>query len=66
MSVYTCVNQQQLEQFLGLYAIGDLVDFSGIKAGMENTNYAVNTTRGKFILTVFESLTQKQLPCYLQ
>lgn len=66
MSVYTCINQQQLEQFLGLYAIGGLVDFSGIKAGMENTNYAVNTTRGKFILTVFKSLTQKQLPCYLQ
>ncbi len=31
MSVYTCINQQQLEQFLGLYAIGGLVDFQESK-----------------------------------
>jgi homoserine kinase type II len=61
MSVYTPINQQQLEQFLTEYSLGTLVDFSGIKAGIQNTNYAVNTTQGKFILTVFESLTIQDL-----
>ncbi len=61
MSVYTHINQQQLEQFLTEYSLGSMVGFSGIQAGIQNTNYAVNTTQGKFILTVFESLTIQEL-----
>jgi homoserine kinase type II len=65
MSVYTHINQQRLEQFLALYSKGILVNFSGIKAGIENTNYRVRTTQGEFILTLFESLSAKELPRYL-
>ncbi|MFW5443964.1 MAG: homoserine kinase [Methylococcaceae bacterium] len=65
MSVYTRINQQQLETLLSLYPIGKLINFSGIKAGIENTNYNITTTQGEFILTIYESLTAKQLPAYL-
>lgn len=65
MSVYTHIDQQQLEQYLSEYSLGDLVDFSGIQEGIQNTNYVVNTTQGKFILTIFESLTTQDLPCFL-
>ena len=65
MSVYTTVSQQQLKDFLALYTLGDLISFKGIKEGIENTNYTITTTRGNFILTLFESLTAKDLPCYL-
>jgi homoserine kinase type II len=62
MSVYTRVTQQQLQGFLLLYTLGDLVSFFGIEAGIENTNYAVNTTKGQFILTIYESFAEKELP----
>lgn len=61
MSVYTRINQQQLENFLLHYSLGEVVDFTGIQAGIENTNYAVSTTQGEFILTIFEVLTAKEL-----
>jgi len=64
MSVYTTVNQQQLEDFLSQYSVGSLVEFSGIQAGIENSNYVIVTSQGKFVLTLFESLTTQQLTGY--
>lgn len=64
MSVYTQINQQQLSDFLALYSIGTAVDFKGIEAGVENTNYFVTTTQGKYVLTIFETITAKELPFY--
>lgn len=65
MSVYTSINQQQLVKFLAHYSLGALYDFSGIEAGIENTNYAVDTSEGHYILTIFETLSEQQLPCFL-
>jgi len=66
MSVYTPINHQQLQDFLNLYSLGTLIDFSGIQAGIENTNYRISSAQGNFILTIFESLTAKELPCYFK
>jgi len=65
MSVYTVVNQAELETFLGHYDQGDLVRFEGISAGIENTNYFVDTTKGRFVLTIFEHHSFEELPYFL-
>lgn len=65
MSVFTPVSQQQLEAMLVEYPIGKLVQFSGIDAGTDNSNYFVDTTEGQFVLTLFERLTTEELPFYL-
>jgi len=65
MSVYTTVSEQDLAIFLADYSIGDLVSLTGISDGIENTNYFVETTHGKYVLTLFETLNAEELPFFL-
>jgi len=56
MSVYTKVEPDELTEFLKRYSIGKLISFSGITAGVTNTNYWLETDTGHFVLTLFEHL----------
>lgn len=54
MAVYTHVSAEALGEFLQRYDVGELVSAKGIAEGVENSNYLVDTTRGRFILTLYE------------
>jgi homoserine kinase type II len=66
MAVYTEVSDEALAAFLDGYALGRLVAFRGIAEGVENSNYALRTEAGDFILTLYEKRVDKRdLPWFL-
>ena len=54
MAVYTQVSAEALSALLELYDAGSLVSAKGIAEGVENSNYLVDTTTSRFILTLYE------------
>jgi homoserine kinase type II len=65
LSVYTPVSEAELATWLGNYSVGRLVSCEPIKAGIENSNYFVTTTQGRYVLTLFERLAAEELPFYI-
>ena len=67
MAVYTDISQDDLDQFLSLYEIESIKSFSGIREGVENSNYLLIGENNKYILTIFEKRTsEKDLPYFFQ
>lgn len=65
MSVYTTVRHDELAAWLQPLGLGDLLDHAGIAAGMQNSNYFVTTSRGRYVLTLFEHIAPRALDFYL-
>ena len=58
MAVFTPVSDAEARDFLRGYALGDPVALTPIAEGVENTNYALQTGAGRFVLTLFEGRTE--------
>ena len=66
MAVYTHITDEALDAFLAEYDIGQAVAFKGIAEGVSNSNFLLETTTGRFILTVYETRTDAaDLPYFL-
>src|ERR1700751_1860629 len=66
MAVYTDVAAEDLALFLAGYDIGELLSYKGIAEGVENSNFLVHTSRGYFILPLYERrVAERDLPFFL-
>jgi homoserine kinase type II len=66
MAVYTEVGFDAAAALCERLGLGALTELVGIRSGIENTNYYATTTRGQWVLTLFERLPRAQLPYYLR
>ncbi len=66
MAVYTQVSDEELARFATGHGLGELRSCKGIAEGVENTNYLIETVKGRFILTLYEKrVAPENLPFYL-
>ena len=66
MAVYTPVSDAELAAFLRRYDLGAPRAFKGIAEGIENSNFLLETDRGRFILTLYERRVRAgDLPFFL-
>ena len=66
MAVYTQVSLDALERFLAAYDVGTALSFKGIAEGVENSNFFLQTGRGRFILTLYEKRVEaRDVPFFL-
>ncbi|WP_019219765.1 homoserine kinase [Bartonella florencae] len=65
MAVYTDIQPNDLKIFLTRYSIGSLVSYQGIEEGIENSNFMLYTTEGRFVLTLYEKrIAKDDLPFF--
>ena len=66
MAVYTDVAAEDLAEFMKGYDIGELLSYKGIAEGVENSNFLLHTSKGAFILTLYEKrVAVDDLPYFL-
>ena len=66
MAVYTDVAAEDLAEFLKSYDIGELLSYKGIAEGVENSNFLMHTSKGAYILTLYEKrVAEGDLPYFL-
>lgn len=77
MAVYTVLDRDDIAQFIEPFGIGPLLDFEGVAAGVENSNYFISTDQsavaselrtaavGHFVLTVYEFHDRSDLDFYI-
>ena len=60
MAVFTTVARDALQRWLAAYDLGELLEFEGIPAGIENTNYFVTTAPAAEGAALYDQDVEKQ------
>ena len=66
MAVYTHLTADDLAGLIAEYEVGELVSAKGIAEGVSNSNWLIETSGGRFILTMYERrIDTADLPFFL-
>jgi homoserine kinase type II len=66
LAVYTAITDQDVSGHLLDYDIGELQSLKGIAEGVQNSNYLLSTSKGQYILTLYEQMVEAaDLPFYI-
>lgn len=66
MAVYTHLGAEDLAALIAHYDVGELVSAKGIAEGVSNSNWLIETTSNRFILTMYERRIElSDLPFFL-
>jgi len=66
MAVYTDISDEELAALLADFDIGQAIAFKGIAEGVENSNFLLETDKGRYILTLYERRVRAEdLPYFL-
>ncbi len=69
MAVYTELTKSELDAFIALYQLGHVVNFEGVTAGVENTNYRLTLDdkgqQSTLFLTLFEMHDADEAPYFV-
>ena len=67
MAVYTQINKKDIFNINKKFKVQKIINFKGIKQGIENTNYLLKSKNKKFILTIFEKrVLKKEIPFFMK
>ena len=67
MAVYTKIDKNDFRLINNKFDIEKIINFQGIKQGIENTNYLLKSKNKKFILTIFEKrVSEKEVPFFMK
>jgi homoserine kinase type II len=66
MAVYTHIAAEEMAVLLGGYDVGTLVSAKGIAEGVQNSNYLIDTSQSRYILTIYETRVEADdLPFFM-
>lgn len=66
MAVYTTLSAAELAALIAEYDVGELISAKGIAEGVSNSNWLIETSAGRFILTMYEARVEiADLPFFL-
>ena len=66
LAVYTSITDEDVAAHLLQYDLGKLQSLKGIAEGVQNSNYLLATTKGNYILTLYEHMVEEaDLPFYI-
>ncbi len=66
LAVYTTITDRDVSTLLLDYDIGELESLKGIAEGVQNSNYFLSTSKGQYILTLYEQMVEEaDLPFYV-